>query len=193
MSRVKIRIAGHESREMASVDSLLHDLNLEAESLTPEVVDRLATARHRAIMTLQGRPVVTGARARHFIPEYSAIGVGLKTIQATGRSLHQFIKVFFHTRPLSASLATFCLAFLIAMLVFNPPVLQNEQTEQMALASPDSGLLTSNVPDNATDSAFTATTYEYLPAEELSVVASEENLDLVGSVDFLLWLDSQQS
>lgn len=178
--------------EKASMESLLHALDAETDALPPAIVDRLASARRQALMRMQNHQNSGNAGPTNVVGNKRAVLIKQNETESATSRLQQFIDACWQNRPVSASLAACCVASLAAILFVNSAQMTSTPTQSIIKTTPQPEQIAIQVPVNSNLSFVKAESFDTDSTELLPIMSSEESLDLVGSVDFLLWLDSQQ-
>ncbi|ASJ71234.1 DUF3619 family protein [Granulosicoccus antarcticus] len=178
--------------ENASMESLLLALDAETDALSPDIVDRLAAARRRAVMRSVSQQIPDKADAIAVARSNQGTLIHQNDPENTIDRLQRHVNTLWQNRPVSASLATCCVASLAAILVINSAQMLSSPTESMIKMTPQSELAANPISADTNISLVKAASLETDSVDLLPIMSSEESLDLVGSVDFLLWLDSQQ-
>ena len=202
MNRLDRMTTDKRSTGDIAIDQLLEALDLEAASLSPDVTDNLASARHQALTTM--RLGVTDKTKLHcsvdHTPHLRAVASAARSRasqhprlpskwELAGNSLFPFM---YATPAFKTAMAGIGVASLTALLFLDGAEPQETREELVAMATADSSDLPAERLEQTTPTALQATAFDTQPDQHLPLIDSKDSLDLVGSVDFLLWLDSQQ-
>lgn len=202
MSRLHRMTTNKRNSGDAAIEQLLEALDLEAASLSSDVTDSLATARHQALANTRlsvSDKVNLHCSTRH-TPRYqnedstirsraSQLARPPLSWKLAAGSLFRSMLVSPACRTVAAGIGV---ASLTTLLVLDGPNPQGTRNELVAMASPDSSAIEGEQLEQTAPPAMQATAFDTQPDEHLPLISSKDSLDLVGSVDFLLWLDSQQ-
>lgn len=193
MNKIHTSLSPVRSRGSAPVDSLLRDLNTEAAELPSDVLERLASARHRAVAASPHHRRSTETTLHRLRDARPLSPSPLTGTAQTGHWLRHGLQTFWHSRPMAASMASCCVAALAAVLVVTLAPMQDElRPENSAMTGPTSVLASRDMAADTATPTIEAASFETPPVATVPDFTSAENLDLLGSVDFLLWLDAQQ-
>ncbi|MGQ7843115.1 hypothetical protein ACUNV4_01470 [Granulosicoccus sp. 3-233] len=170
--------SGYHNTDSSSIERLLLALDDEADFLSPEITDKLALTRHHIATNAQRRCTTDTGKISH----RQRIARHLESI---GQTLHG-------NRPLATALGSIGIASLTTLMVLSVGDMQQNPAPSMDMRYLDSAQ-TPHQPVTQTDSpSLQAAAFDTEQTDHLHLISSEENLDLVGSVDFLLWLEAQQ-
>jgi len=178
MTMVNGMTTGKQRNDNASIEQLLSTLDAEADSLPPEINDSLALARRRSINQMQLQSAAAHGSTRHRERKTGLIRNAWQSLHCNG--------------PMTTALASVGIASLTTLMVFSGGSMQNPEQEPVEMGLSD-GTPTTEPATPATGSpSLQAAAFETESVDHLQLISSEENLDLMRSVDFLLWLDAQQ-
>lgn len=179
-----------QTANASSIDSVLLTLNAESDALSSDIVDRLAKARSKALM-LSSQSHTSANATAIFSGQTSPCGKPLNPDGLVGR-FNRLLQTIWNTPQMSASLATCGIASLAAILVANSAWILNDPAEGTPITTQQTELAKPSVNSATENPVMKVVSMETASEQSTPIMVSEENLDLVGSVDFLLWLDSQQ-
>ncbi len=202
MSRLHAMTTNKRNTGDAAIEQLLEALDLEAASLSSDITGNLATARHQALATtrLGVSDEVNLQRSTNQTPRRQNVDSTIRSCASqlyslplswtqSGYSLLRSMQVSPVSRTVAAGIGV---ASLTTLLVLDGPKPQDTRDELVAMASPDRTGISGEQLVQTAPPTLQATTFDTQPDEHLPLINSTDSLDLVGSVDFLLWLDSQQ-
>ena len=202
MSRLHTMTTNKRNTGDAAIEQLLEALDLEAASLSSDITDSLATARHLAIGNTRlsvsdkvnlhcsaghtPRPLNEDPTIRSRASQLARPPLSWK-LAAGGLFRSMLVSPAFRTVAAGIGVAS-----LTTLLILDGPKPQDTRDELVAMASPDSPSISGEQLEQTAPPAMQATAFDTPLNEHLPLINSKDSLDLVGSVDFLLWLDSQQ-
>lgn len=178
MTMVNGMTTGKQRNDNASIDQVLAALDAEADSLPPEIGNSLAFRRRQAIRQMQRQSVAKRGTVRHREPKAGLIRNAWQTLHCNG--------------PMTTALASVGIASLTTLMIFSGGDMQNSAQTPVETTPSDNTPLSEAALTQTSSPSLQAAAFETESVDHLQLISSEENLDLMKSVDFLLWLDAQQ-